>query len=308
MEILEPFRRPWALTLLALPLLLLWRVWRGGGAALVVPYDGSGARGSRWTGFFLRLAESLPAAILAIVVVIFANPQKWEEPRSRRALTNIEFCVDVSGSMMAKFADSDRYGAAMESINGFLNYRKGDAFGLTFFGNSVLKWVPLTTDVSAFKCAPPFMHPNVAPPWMGGTAIGQALLACRKTLLERDEGDRMIVLISDGQSFDLNGGADEEIAKKLAADDIVVYMVHTAEPPVPDECAKIATLTGGESFAPQDPGALETVFKKIDTMKKARMEKTRSEAADDLKPWCLAGIVGLGLALLAGFGLRRTPW
>ena len=66
----------------------------------------------------------------------------------------------------------------MDAINEFLDYREGDAFGLTFFGNNVLHWVPLTTDASAVSCAPPFMRPEVAPPWFGGTEIGKALLAC----------------------------------------------------------------------------------------------------------------------------------
>ena len=69
----------------------------------------------------------------------------------------------------------------MAAINDFLDYREGDAFGLTFFGNSVLHWVPLTSDVSAFRCAPPFMRPDQIPSWFGGTEIGKALLACRKT-------------------------------------------------------------------------------------------------------------------------------
>ena len=31
----------------------------------------------------------------------------------------------------------------MKAIDDFLDFRKGDAFGLTFFGNNVLHWVPL---------------------------------------------------------------------------------------------------------------------------------------------------------------------
>ena len=121
-----------------------------------------------------------------MVVLILAGPQKWDEPRSKRVLTNIEFCVDVSGSMTASFGEGTRYDASMRAINDFLDYRTGDAFGLTFFGNSVLHWVPLTTDVSAFRCAPPFMKPGRLPSWFGGTEIGKALLACRRILIERD--------------------------------------------------------------------------------------------------------------------------
>ena len=45
--------------------------------------------------------------------------------------------------------------------------------------------------------------------------IGLALRHCSDTLSEREEGDRMIILVSDGQSFDLSGGQDEVIAEEL---------------------------------------------------------------------------------------------
>src|SRR6185436_15233884 len=152
------------------------------------------------------------------------------------------------GSMMAKFDSGDRYEASMKAINAFLDFRKGDAFGLTFFGNNVLHWVPLTTDISAFRCAPPFMRPGHLPYWFGGTEIGKALLACRKILTQREEGDRMILLVSDGYSADLSGGRDEEIARILRADRIVVYSVHIAEGSIPDPIVRITSLTGGEAF------------------------------------------------------------
>jgi Ca-activated chloride channel family protein len=223
-------------------------------------------------------------------------------------LTNIEFCVDVSGSMTARFGSGDRYEGAMEAINKFLDYREGDAFGLTFFGNNYLHWVPLTTDISAFRCAPPFMHPRSTPPGFGGTEIGKALLACRDVLLQREEGDRLIVLVSDGYSADLGGGRDEEIARRLRDDGIAVYAVHIADSAVPDPIVKITSITGGEAFAPEDPTGLEHVFARIDQMQLTRLEKTHSEAADDFGLLSLAALALVGLSLLAGFGLRYTPW
>ena len=220
MEIIDPFRHPIVLMLLVVPgALLLW-VWRGSGRSVVLPFDHGTQRSGSWLKFALRLAESLPPLVLAVAVLLLAGPQKWDEPRTKRVLTNIEFCVDVSGSMMSKFGDGTRYDAAMDAINGFLDFRKGDAFGLTFFGNNVLHWVPLTTDTSAFRCAPPFMRPGTLPYWLSGTEIGKALLACRKVLLEREEGDRMIVLITDGFSADLYGGKDEEVAHRLKDDPV----------------------------------------------------------------------------------------
>jgi Ca-activated chloride channel family protein len=239
---------------------------------------------------------------------LIAGPQSWDAPRSKRVLTNIEFCVDVSGSMGAKFGSGTRYEAAMSAIQTFLHQRSGDAYGLTFFGNNVLHWVPVTTDVSAFECALPFMKPGNLPYWFNGTEIGKALMACRKALVEREEGDRMIILVTDGYSFDLQNGHDEEIARELKRDNIAVYTVHIAEGEIPDQVVRIASMTGGEAFKPEDTEGLAHIFARIDEMQKTRLEKTQAEASDDLRPWCIAGLSLLGIAVLALFGLRYTPW
>ena len=308
MNALELFRHPSLLMLLVLPAALLGWTWQRRGRAIVLPFDHSRAQSGSWLRFFLRLFESLPALILALVILVLAGPQKWDEPRTKRVLTNIEFCLDVSGSMTSKFGDGDRYDAAMAAINGFLDFRKGDAFGLTFFGNNVLHWVPLTTDVSAFRCAPPFMMPQNLPRWFNGTEIAKALQSCRKQLLEREQGDRMIVLITDGYSSDLDNGHDVEIAQQMKADGITVYAVQVAEGPIPDQLIRIASGTGGEAFKPEDPSALPTIFARIDQMQKTRLEKTHAEAADEFAPWCLAALGLVGLSLVAAFGLRYTPW
>jgi Ca-activated chloride channel family protein len=308
MELLVPFRNPAVLLALVLPALLLLWTWRGRGRGLVMPFDHSGERRGRLIHLAAGCAESLPALLLALVIIILAGPQRWAEPQTKKVLTNIEFCVDVSGSMTASFGSGTRYDASMRAINDFLDYRDGDAFGLTFFGNSVLHWVPLTTDVSAFRCAPPFMRPEIIPSWVGGTEIGKALLACRQVLRAREEGDRMILLISDGQSWDLDGGRGEEIAAKLMDDDITVYAVHIASSSPQDEIVDITSRTGGAVFSPGDVAGLDAVFQRIDEMQLTRIEKVASEAIDDYPPWILASLGVLAGSLLAAFGLRYSPW
>jgi Ca-activated chloride channel family protein len=302
------FAHPYVLALLALPAWLLSWVWRRDGRRVVLPFDhGRQSPGRGWK-FLLDLAESLPALLLATVIVILAGPQQLGEPKTKRVLTNIEFCVDISSSMTAPFGDGTRYDASMKAINEYLDYRRGDAFGLTFFGNSVLHWVPLTSDTSAFRCAPPFMKPQQVPPWFGGTEIGKALLACKDILTGREEGDRMIILVTDGFSMDLINGNDETIAQTLKAQKIVVYAVHIAETTVPAPIATITGLTGGEVFSPGDPEALKAVFRRIDAMRATRLEKTAAETMDHFAPWCFAGLSFLGLTGCALLGLRYTPW
>lgn len=304
------FAYPWLVPALVLPLgLLVWR-WRTPGERVILPVDHVGGQGGRLLGGLLNVVDSLPVLLLAVAILLLAGPQRLAAPKTRRVLTNIEFCVDVSGSMVAPFGEGTRYDAAMEAINDFINYRPGDAFGLTIFGSSVLHWVPLTSDASAFRCAHPFLDPRVLPRWFGGgTRIALGLDACMKVLTSREEGDRMIILVSDGYSWDLANGNDQTIARKLKDHGIVVYTVHIAEGEPPGELHTIAEITGGQVFAAGDPMALKAVFKTVDSMQATRLEKTRPEVQDAFWPYCLTGL-GLALALLLArlFGLRPTPW
>ena len=304
------FARPALLLLLAVPLLLMVWVIRRRSGQVALPFDHGVApgRGAGALRAVLNVSEMLPALLLALAVFLMAGPQRFSEPKTERMLTNIEYVVDVSCSMTASYGDGTRYDAAMTAINEFIDYRQGDAFGLTIFGNSVLHWIPLTSDVSAFRCAPPFLRPEKLPPWFGGTQIGKALIACHKVLAEREEGDRLLILLSDGYSWDLDGGRDEKIARKLAADRVTVYTVHIANGAPPDSLAVIANITGGKVFAAGDPQALEGVFKHIDEMEKAKLKKSAPEALDNFEPYCQLALALLASFLLTAFGLRYTPW
>ena len=305
---LPTFAYPWVLVLLVAPALLLAWTWRGPQRRVALPLDHVSAPPARAWRWLLDLAASLPALLLAVAVVLLAGPLRWDQPRDKRALTNIQFCLDVSGSMTASFGQGTRYDAAMQAINGFIDHRDGDAFGLTIFGNNVLHWIPLTSDASAFRCAPPFLKPDKLPRWFGGTEIGKALKACEKVLVAREQGDRMIILVSDGHSFDLSNGNDEVVAKRLRDAGIVCYAVHVADGDAPLELETICVGTGGRVFAADDPAVLEAVFQRIDAMQPARLERTVPQAMDDFWPVSLAGLVLLGLLALTGCGLRYTPW
>ncbi len=299
------FSYPWLLLLLQIPLAIVIWIWLRQGRNVVLPIDHSGYKRGVWLGGLVNSANCLSPLVLAIALLILAGPIQMSEPKTKRRLTNIEFCVDISGSMSIAFGDGDRYDASMQAINEFLDYREGDAFGLTFFGNTTLHWVPLTSDTSAIRCSPPFMRPDNVPPWFGGTMIGKALRACQKVLIEREEGDRMIVLVSDGQSSDDLG---DEFARKLRNDKIAVYAIHIGGGSAPDQIVNIARLTGGEVFMPGDVEGIREVFRRIDEMRQTQLEKTSAETMDDFSPWCIAGLSLLGLSLLTSFGLRYTPW
>lgn len=300
--------RPVFLLAAIIPLAILVWVLTRTGRRIAIPLD-HGTRPTRNVfQFLISAVEVLLPILLLIAVVIAAIPLAAGNPVNQRRLTNIEFCVDCSGSMTAKFGEGNRYDASMKAINEFLNYREGDAFGLTFFASDVVRWCPLTRDTSAFRCALPFMKPDSQRAIGGGTMIGRALTNCRKVLAEQASGDRMIILVSDGQSADLYNGADLEIAKELLAAGIAVYGIHIGSTEIPAEILSLTASTGGEAFVTGDPAVLDTVFRRIDTMKLAEIETVGIEYVDFLQPFCLAGLAILGLWMLSAFGLRYTPW
>lgn len=303
------FAYPIVLIALAIPIFLIVFQWRTHSRSLPLPFDHRAVRDRKWLGILLNLVNTLPALILATLILIAAGPRTFERPKSERELTNILFCLDVSGSMTASFGSGDRYDAAMESLNEFLQYREGDAFSLMVFGGDHLRWVPLTTDVSAFKNAPPFLHPSKLPPWFNqGTAIGKALKQGRKELLAAENGDRMIILLSDGMSADLSNGSDVQIARELEEDGITVYAIHIGGGAAPAEVSVISSITGGETFAAGDPDALKAVFARIDEMAQASLVRLTPDPVDNFGPYLMVALSLAGLYLLTLFGLRYNPW
>lgn len=302
------FSHPWVLAFLIIPALWAWKRARSHGQAVVVPFDHAEVRPRRLRNTLLTVAHSLPLVLVALAITLLAGPLLPREPEDKRVLTNINFLLDVSGSMMAPFDHGTRYEAAMDQLLQFVDQRKGDAFALTIFGSNVLHWCPLTLDASALRCAKPFLAPDKLPPYFGGTMIGMGLEACIRNLVQQPEGDRMIILLTDGYSFDLSGGNDAAVAKKLKDNRITVFAIHVAEGSPPAEIGLIASMTGGEVFAAGDAANLQEVFQRINAMARARVEKQAADMADAFRPFSIAGFGVLGAWVLCLFGFRYTPW
>ena len=302
------FAHPALLLLLALPLLAgLWE-WQRRGHALVLPLDHSRPGSTRAWQRVLKAANLVALLLLATAILLLAGPRRLASQSSTRTLNNILFALDVSGSMKSPFGDGTRSDKAIEAIKEFTTYRKGNAFGLTIFGSDVLHWVPITKDLSALRLSAPFLRPEKMPPYLWGTQIGRALRACQKVLSAEPEGDRMVILISDGESADLGGGVAEELGHALNADRITVYYIHVAQGQPQNETFTIASLTGGQAFAAGDPTALREVFQHIDHMQPAKLKPGAPEYEEFLWPVALVGLVLSGLQLITSFGLRFTPW
>jgi Ca-activated chloride channel family protein len=308
------FLYPQWLAFLAIPVILAFWEWVRPGQPLVLPYDnGTGGRG-RMLNFLVLCANCLPAGLLAVAIIFLAHPITYQPPEIERQLSNIQIVLDTSGSMREKHGDQtkakhSRFDSAMESVESFLGYRKGDAFGLTIFSRNFIHWVPLTLDTQAIVMSRPFIEPNVLPDeFWGGTFIGNALLGAAEHLAARPVGDRMIILLTDGESSDIKSPKDVPIIADLKAKGVLVYAVFLTTDAVDQGLIGICRSTGGEAFNAVTPEALQAVFKHIDQMKKVVVLEKKPRAADYYDPFFVPALALLAAAVFALFGLRFNPW
>ena len=304
------FSNPAWLAALVLPLVLLvWQVThRAHGVPL--PFDHVSLPRRGWLDRVLRAAGTTGAVLGAVVVLLAAGPTRLAPAGSEREVTQIEICLDVSGSMTSQLGGdsrTSRYDAAMEAIGRFTEARRGDALGLTIFGGETVRWTPRTRDLEALRLATPFLDPSRQPSHMRSTRIGGALRACRRTLEEAETGDRMIVLISDGYSSDLSGSAAYEIGSELGEANITLYAIHVGGGTTPAQLYDVVAKAGGRVFSAGDEFGLAEVFEAIDQMEPAERKESSPKPAPWYQPLALAGLLVCCAHLAFSFGLRPVP-
>jgi Ca-activated chloride channel family protein len=320
------FQHPQLLGLLALPVVLAFWEWTRRGQPIAMPFDhGEQGRG-RILQFLVLTANCLPAALLAIAIIFLAHPMTCTPPEVERKLNNVQLLLDTSGSMAEPHGSQAngrhrRFDSAMNAIEQFINYRKGDAFGLTIFSRHFIHWLPLTLDTQSIPLSKRFIEPDnpkLDPPSMGRhglpdalwgiTYIGKALHGAADLLAQRPTGDRMIILMTDGESSDIVPPLDAAIIEHLRSANITLFSILLTDETIQPPLVNITRATGGEVFNAVTQDALEAVFKKIDDMKKVVVLEKRPHVIDFYDPFFMPALGVLAASVLALFGLRFTPW
>lgn len=312
---------PWAWWLLPLPLLVhLLPPLAGRAAALRVPYGDSlrgiaSASASRpgWRGvpWLLWLAWICLCAALS-------RPQELGPPiqpphQSRQMM----LAVDLSASMTETDMELggqvvDRLTAAKAVLADFLERRQGDRVGLLVFAEHAYALTPLTADLDTVGDQ---LRDAVVGLAGRQTAIGDALALSVKRLREQPDGQRVVILLTDGESN--AGSITPEKAAELAASTGV--RVHTIAfggaggyslfgIPLPgngddiDETAlrQIAAKTGGRFFRARDANELAGIYAELD-----RLEPVAAPSAA-VQPRIERYAIPLALALL--FALLHLAW
>ncbi|MEN4905115.1 VWA domain-containing protein [Luteimonas sp. TWI1437] len=318
--LLSAFAWPWMLLALPLPWALRrwWPPVRSEGDALRVPYVGLDAIAAPTAGRGGARASWLLWAAWALLCIAAARPQGVGPPEHPpRTARDLMLAVDLSGSMSEEDMvigrrAVDRLTAAKAVIADFLERRAGDRIGLIVFGQRAYAVTPMTFDRDSVRQQ---LDRTVVGLAGRETAIGDAIaLAVRR--LQDGEGDRVLVLLTDGVS---NAGAlSPQKAAELARD--AGLRVHTiafgsdedglqmlgfrlpggGEPAI-DEAAlqAIAETTGGRAFRARDTESLAGIYAEIDRLEPVETPGPALRARVERYPWPLAaGCVLLMLVLV----------
>lgn len=310
------FANPQVLWFLCIPVCLAFWEWVRKGHAIVLPIDHQKHSSGIFSAMAIHTANMLPAMMMATAILLLARPMTHAPPEVVRKASNIQILLDLSGSMDYSFgpqsASSDkpfqRIDAAMNAIEKFVDYRKGDSFGLTVYGKPFIHWVPLTPDTSAIKHARPFMTG-----FLESTRTLTSLAGATDKLVERAKGERMIILVTDGE---YNSEPDperqvEELLTRFEDESVICYGVFISEKEAPELLQVLCEQSGGGMFNIEDemnPDSLDELFARIDKMSKVNMELKEPIAVDNFKPFILPALILLTLHLFALLGLRYTPW
>jgi Ca-activated chloride channel family protein len=316
------FDWPWLLLVLPLPLLLRWLLPPAATAreaALRVPFledfsDAAGERGAaarRWPLWLAALAWCL--------LVLAAMRPQWvgevmEIPVTGRDLM---LAVDLSGSMQEEDfvvgnRQVDRLTATKWVAGDFIERRIGDRIGLILFGERAYLQAPLTFDRETVKTL--LLEAAIG---LAGkaTAIGDAIGLAVKRLRERDEANRVLVLLTDGANT--TGMVDPVEAAELAAgeglkiytigvgaDEMLVrdlFGMRRINPSAElDEktLKRIAELTGGRYFRARNTGELEQIYSLLDELEPVAEDARPFRPRQALFYWPLAAALAIAALML----------
>ena len=127
--------------------------------------------------------------------------------------------------------------------------------------------------------------------------------------VQGNRSDRLLVLVSDGASGDLNGAAQiEEISNRLNEAGITMYHIHIGSDTIPNAVATIAEDTGGGAFLATNSDGLQLIFDHIDRMQPAKFIATASVPLDYFEPFAYVALSSLLIWLISLLKWRHTPW
>ena len=218
----------------------------------------------------------------ALLCVAAARPQFIGDPKIiQKDSRDIMLVLDISTSMLEPDFSYmgnriTRLDAVKKVVSEFADKRADDRLGLILFGTRAYLQSPLTDDKASVKNILWSMQAGMAG---DSTSIGDALaLALKNLRLSDDKQEKVIILLTDGESND--GRIPLNQAIKLAADEgIKIYtigvgstneffrMLSLSNPGVDEQAlSALSDITKGQYFRAESTSDLQKIYQLIDKL------------------------------------------
>ena len=273
----------------------------------------------------------LVLAILFLTIAM-ARPQTvTEEKQITKNGVDILIALDVSESMLAEDLQPNRMEAAKKYIDKFVSEVENDRVGLEVFSGKPFTQSPMSFDYNVIRYYLSEISTDTIDQRrreLGGTAIGDAIVAAVNRFKNDDERTKVLVLLTDGEA---NVGVDPVIAAEHArSNGIKVYTVGLGKregAPLPVDTGNgqkvyaknadgsiyktkldektlknIAQISSGKYFYAGDNEALKNSLDTINALEKTEFETDVTITKEEhFWSWLLAGFLAGLVAVVLKF-------
>ncbi|MGA0369470.1 MAG: VWA domain-containing protein, partial [Kiritimatiellia bacterium] len=173
-----------------------------------------------------RLRSILFYSGLILICFSLTRPQwgyQWRQ--AQREGLDLLVLMDTSNSMRADDFKPTRLQRAAWGVEELVSELKGDRIGLIAFAGEGVLQCPLTLDYGAFLMNVHDLFPGIVP--RGGTNLQAALEKALDSFEEENEADRVILLITDGESHQ---GDLDPVIRRLNDAKVRVFAVGVGTP------------------------------------------------------------------------------
>lgn len=305
------FALPWALLLAPLPV-LAWLVLppRAETGALRVPASvlahlqaagGAGtARRRLPTGLILRGLGWI--ALIVALAGPFSSAPALLKPTGRDVIVALDLSASMAETDMEMAGQKTaRIDVIRDRLATFLRGRRGDRVALIGFATDAYLIAPLTFDVGAI--AEMLTEATIGMPGRK-TDLGQAIGLTVKLMRDEPRGERLLLLISDGETNagELAARDAATLAAGLGVQIVTVGFASEIDGGNAEHMAELARMTGGSFHAATSPALMQNVFDHLARIAPVVPEETATERRRD---WRWVAILA-ALGCLAGIGWREA--
>ncbi len=318
------FEFAWWYALFVLPLPLLIRLLpakaRQQQAALKIPFHFKTVSTSGPSVINRRPVHGAFWLIWILCVLAAARPQWLGEPVSiPNEGREMMLAVDLSGSM--KVSDMQINGQQVNRLtmiksvlSDFIDRRVSDRLGLILFADTAYLQAPLTFDRQTVA---QLLDEAVIGLIGERTAIGDAIGLAVKRLDEKEQTNKVLILLTDGQNT--AGNISPQQAKELAiANDVTVYtigvgadsmvienffgsrQVNPSQELDEEMLGDIAAATGGQYFRARNTAELEQIYQRLDELEPIKGDSQKMRPLSALYFYPLAAALMISILLVTG--------